>query len=183
MIIWRQLQETPDVCGLHTKGPIPSAQICAAATYPIQDGGHSYMLHRPRDGWIHSRSRCSRHPNLLQGKAAVIIPQQATSSPAFTESLIGKTMEALILTPLSDILASPDTCEMGALKYPLTPIDFPYILRHFKNAVEVPFCQGTHLYKVRFLPILRYRILWSMSSSTPHNLQLQIISHNMQGIN
>lgn len=58
-------------------------------------------------------------------------PQQVAPPPASTESLIGKSMGGPVLTPMHDLLVSPNPWEQEAHKIPLTSIDFPSMMTAF----------------------------------------------------
>lgn len=68
---------------------------------------------------------------------------QAAPSPASTKSLIGRTLEGLVLTPMSDILASPDTCENRAHNYPLISTNYNSMMSAFSKMLSRGLSQTT----------------------------------------
>lgn len=64
-------------------------------------------------------------PASTLGNAAVSTPHLAILSLASTESLIGRSMGDFHLTPMSDLLATPDTSDIGNHTTPHSPADLP----------------------------------------------------------
>lgn len=69
-------------------------------------------------------------------QGTVSLTHMMTPSPASTVSLIGRSVEGLLMTPMSDPLSCLDVCDSEAYICPLTPTDFPSMMTAFSNLLS-----------------------------------------------
>lgn len=126
----------PHVCGIHP-------QVTRTANIPIGDPPQNpKMANRPQTQEIQGTQASSPAPDPLlispQTETSANIPHAGAASPASTESLIGHTMEDLLLLPMEESSSHSQGKEAHLIHHPDMPTNIADMFSRFADVLINP---------------------------------------------